>query len=56
MLALLAIFFGWQAQRRQSANLGICALAMNFGVWVLLGHQDATKFTERPQLWLIPWD
>jgi hypothetical protein len=52
---LLAIFFGWQARLRQSANLGIfAALALNFGVWVLLGHQDATQFVERPQLWLIP--
>src|SRR5262249_46757967 len=52
---LLAIFFGWQARLRQSANLGIfAALALNFGVWVLLGHQDATRFVERPQLWLIP--
>lgn len=52
---LLAIFFAWQAQRRQSANLGIfAALALNFGVWVLLGHQDATTFIQRPQLWLIP--
>ncbi len=52
---LLGIFLGWQAQRRSSGNFGIAAaLAINFGVWVLLGHQDATTFLHRPQLWLIP--
>ena len=52
---LLGIFFGSLAQLRKSANYGIAAaLAINFGVWVLLSHQDATAFFERPQLWLIP--
>lgn len=52
---LLGIFFGWLARLRQSANFGIfAALAVNFGLWVLLGHHDATNFLERPQLWLIP--
>jgi hypothetical protein len=52
---LLGIFLGSLAQLRKSANYGIlAALAVNFGVWVLLGHQDATHFLQRPQLWLIP--
>ena len=52
---LLGLFLGWQSRLRNSANLGIfAALAVNFGVWVLLGRQDATAFLERPQLWLIP--
>jgi hypothetical protein len=52
---LLGVFFGCLARLRESANLGIAAaLAVNFGVWVLLGHQDATAFLHRPQLWLIP--
>ncbi|MSU78400.1 MAG: hypothetical protein EXS16_09925 [Gemmataceae bacterium] len=52
---LLGVFLGWQAQRRASGNFGIAAaLAINFGVWVLLGNQDATTFLQRPQLWLIP--
>jgi hypothetical protein len=52
---LLGVFFGWIARLRASANFGIFgALALNFGVWVLLGHQDATTFFQRPQLWLIP--
>jgi hypothetical protein len=52
---LLGIFFGWLAQLKRSGNLGIAAaLFVNFGLWVLLGHQDATTFLQRPQLWLIP--
>jgi hypothetical protein len=52
---LLGVFFGSLAQLRRSANYGIfAALAINFGVWVLLGHQDATTFIHSPQLWLIP--
>jgi hypothetical protein len=52
---LLGIFFGSLSRLQKSANYGIAAaLAINFGVWVLLGHQEATKFLERPQLWLIP--
>jgi len=52
---LLGVFFGWLARLRKSANFGIAAaLAVNAGLWVLLGHQDATKFLQRPQLWLIP--
>ncbi|MSQ94093.1 MAG: hypothetical protein EXR98_06000 [Gemmataceae bacterium] len=52
---LLGVFLGSLARLRKSANYGIlAALAVNFGVWVLLGHQDATTFLERPQLWLIP--
>ncbi len=52
---LLGIFFAWQARLRSSANFGVfAALAVNFGVWVILGHQDMTTFLERPQLWLIP--
>jgi hypothetical protein len=52
---LLGIFLGSLGRLRRSANDGIpAALAFNFGVWVLLGHQDATAFLQRPQLWLIP--
>jgi hypothetical protein len=52
---LLGIFFGWLARLRRSANFGIAAaFAVNFGLWVLLGHQEATTFLQRPQLWLIP--
>ena len=48
---LLGVFFGWLARLRKSANFGIAAaLAVNAGLWVLLGHQDATKFLQRPQL------
>jgi hypothetical protein len=52
---LLGVFFGWLAKLRDSANHGVfAALWINFGVWVLLGHEDATTFLQRPQLWLIP--
>jgi len=52
---LLSIFLGTLARLHRSANLGIvAALAINCGVWVLLGHTDTATFFERPQLWLIP--
>ena len=52
---LLGIFLGTLARMHRSANFGIvAALAINFGVWVLLGHGNATHFLDRPQLWLIP--
>jgi hypothetical protein len=52
---LLGIFYGSLARLQKSANYGIfAALAVNFGIWVLLHNQDATTFLHRPQLWLIP--
>jgi hypothetical protein len=51
---LLGIFLGTLARLHRSANFGlVAALAINFGVWVLLGHSEM-PFLERPQLWLIP--
>lgn len=52
---MLGLLFAWLARQRNSGNYGVfAALAINFSLWVLLGHQEATTFLQRPQLWLIP--
>ena len=54
---LLGIFLGLIANLQKSGRTtaSLPRLAVNFGVWVLLGHQDATAFLERAcNLWLDP--
>jgi hypothetical protein len=40
---------------RRSSNLALlAAVAANFGLWVIFGHEDRLTFLAHPQLWLIP--
>lgn len=52
---LLGLLYNLVALARRSTNWALLgALAGNFGLWILIGHQEHLVFTRHPQLWLIP--
>jgi hypothetical protein len=52
---LLGILYIWMTLlKRTSAFALVGALFTNFGLWVILAHQEGMGFLLHPQLWLIP--
>ncbi len=52
---LMGLLYLVVALTRRSTNVGLAAAVVaNFGLWVLLGHQNDLAFRLHPQLWLIP--
>lgn len=52
---LLAALYALAAVLRRASWLGLlAALAANFGLWVILAHQEDLAFLLHPQIWLIP--
>jgi hypothetical protein len=52
LLALLYAGLGWL--RRVPRYSLLAGLAFTFGLWVIWANHDELRFTQHPQLWLIP--